>query len=100
MSEQTPTPGTPEWLEWVAAQKSHPLRDGHTEVTPEQAAEARAAYEAQMAEEATQAQQAAAPKRKPRNPKPRTPANAGKDDPPAHAQARRRSTTPRRKPPS
>ena len=31
MSDKTPTPGTPEWAQWVAEQKSHPLRDGHAE---------------------------------------------------------------------
>jgi hypothetical protein len=58
MTDQTPTPGTDEWRQWVAEQKSSGLRDGPDhDVTPEQAAEAWAAYEAQMAEEASQSQQ-------------------------------------------
>jgi hypothetical protein len=46
-----PTPGTLEWQQWVAEQKSHPLRDGHDhEATPETASAARAQYEKAMRE--------------------------------------------------
>jgi hypothetical protein len=57
MSDETPTPGTPEWAAWVAEQKSHTLRDGHDhDVTPEQAADAMRAYEAAQAQDAADEQ--------------------------------------------
>jgi hypothetical protein len=61
MTDQTRIPGTNEWRQWVAEQKSSGLRDGPDhDATPEQAAEVWAAYEAQMAEEANQSQHAEA----------------------------------------